>query len=55
MHVELLKGERRWYWHLLAQNGSIVATSHNYYLYWNAKRAAQKFAKANGLVVREAA
>ena|SRR3954467_12075019 len=53
MHIELLKGERRWYWRLVAQNGNIVATSHNYYSGWNAKRGASKFAKANGLEVRE--
>ncbi len=53
MYVELLKGQNRWYWHLVAQNGSIVATSQNYYSRFNAKRAADRFAEANGWEVRE--
>ena len=54
MYIELLRGRNRWYWHLVAQNGSIVATRQNYYSRFNAKRGAGKFAKANGLEVREA-
>ncbi len=54
MHIELVKGQNRWYWRLVAHNGNIVATSHNYYSHWNAKRGASKFARANGLEVREA-
>ncbi len=53
MYIELVRGQNRWYWRLVAHNGNIVATSHNYYSRWNASRAAQKLAKANGLEVRE--
>ncbi len=53
MYIELLKGQNRWYWRLVAHNGNIVATSHNYYSRWNAKRAAHKLAKANDIEVRE--
>jgi hypothetical protein len=53
MYVELLKGQNRSYWHRVAQNKSIVATSQNHYSRFNAKRAAEKFAKANGWQVRE--
>jgi hypothetical protein len=44
VHIELPKGERRWYWRLVAHNGNIVATIHNYYSRFNARRAAQRLA-----------
>jgi uncharacterized protein YegP (UPF0339 family) len=47
MKVKVFHGKLRWFWHLVARNGEILAHSQGYYSKSNAIRAANKL--TNGL------
>lgn len=50
MFIELLK----YHYNLVAANGQVLLTSEQYKTHWNAKRAANRVAKAFGLTVSDA-
>jgi uncharacterized protein YegP (UPF0339 family) len=52
MHIELVKGKRKWFWKLKAGNGETVLVSQFYKTKWSAKRSAFKLALANDLEMR---
>lgn len=49
MKVVVIRGKLRYFWHLLAKNGEILAHSQGYYSRGNAIRAANKLANGLGL------
>lgn len=50
MKVILIQGKLKWFWHLVAKNGEILAHSQGYFSRFNAERAARKLAE--GLKVK---
>jgi uncharacterized protein YegP (UPF0339 family) len=52
MHIEVVKGKRKWFWRLIASNGQVVLTSQRYYSKWSAKRSALKLALVNKYELR---